>query len=268
MRRIRKLSGTDKRIPIIKEERAGNIIRSKVINKNVTKVTVNPNNIPIVTRNEARVNMESQHNKNMYNGKVDPIWSGETVYIIGGGPSLAGFNWKGLEGKKTIAINKALITYPNADVVYWTDSRVYRWYTQEINRFKGLKYTIKGNAGYAPDVKVLKRGVKFGLEEARDRLAHGNNSGYAAINLAYLLGAKRIILLGYDMKNDGIKGHYHDGYPVPMTSDKIYRDQFLPGFEILAEKLKEKKVQVYNASPISNIKCFPKINYEKALTFR
>ena len=51
---------------------------------------------------------------------IQPIWRGETCFIIGGGPSLADMDWNRLAGKRTIAINKALLSYPNADVLYWT----------------------------------------------------------------------------------------------------------------------------------------------------
>jgi hypothetical protein len=264
MRRVRKIV---RKTPIIVEETPNKYV-TKVGGKRITKVTVKSNNIPNVVRGEKKITRRASSPKEQYNGKVEPLWKGETVYIIGGGTSLNDFNWNGLAGKKTIAINKAFMSYPKADALYWTDSRFYRWYENDINNFKGLKYTIRPWAGYTNDVKVLRKGIKFGLEEPRDRLSHGNNSGYAAINLAYHLGAKRIILLGYDMKNDGKKGHFHDGYPVPITSDKIYRNQFLPGFQILADILREKNIQVFNASPISNIKCFPKITYEKALALR
>jgi hypothetical protein len=50
---------------------------------------------------------------------------------------------------------------------------------------------------------------------------YGGNSGFQAINLAVLMGARRIVLTGYDMKPgaDGRK-HWHDagahvgGWPV------------------------------------------------------
>jgi hypothetical protein len=41
-----------------------------------------------------------------------------------------------------------------------------------------------------------------------------------------------------------VQGHYHDGYPVPLTGDSVYKEQFIPGFEILANLLKEKGVEV------------------------
>ena len=99
-------------------------------------------------------------------------------------------------------------------------------------------------------------------------MAHGHNSGYAAINLAYHLGAKRIILLGFDMKNDGELTHFHDGYPTRSTGDRIYHDKFLPGFKSLAANLKQNGIAVLNASLYSRLQVFTKISLEAALSFR
>ena len=201
---------------------------------------------------------------------VPRAFEGETVYIIGGGPSLRGFDFRLLAttGSKTIAVNKALLSYPNADVLYWTDSRFYTWYKNDIDNFKNLKFTIKAGSQYTDDVKVLKKGKAHGLEEDPQILAHGFNSGYAAINLAYHLGASRIILLGFDMGMDGLESHFHDGYPTVPAGNKVYQDKFLPGFKQLAAATKAAGVIVLNASPYSKLTAFPKITLEQALYFR
>lgn len=266
MRKIRKIIGNDRLIPIIKESSNNNIIIKKGYNSDkIGRISVRSENIPTIPQN--RVNPNLQRNGPKPIATVEPIWEGETVYIIGGGPSLIDFDWKRLSGKRIIAVNKSILSYPNADALYWTDSRVYGWNKTEIDKFKGLKYTIRHHVTYPSDVKVLRKSNKFGLECAKDAICHGNNSGYAAINLAYLLGAKRIILLGYDMKNDGKRGHYHDGYPVPVTGNNIYKDQFIPGFQIIADMLKQKNIEVYNASMTSALTVWPKISFDKALSF-
>jgi hypothetical protein len=266
MRKIRKIIQPAKPVHIIKETNSA-IVEKNYQKNTISKISIKTERTPNIQttkdRRFSRVNTAKPH---LYN--VEPIWKGETVYVIGGGPSLIDFNWNSLIGKRTIVINKSILSYPGADVVYWTDSRVYGWYKNEINEFKGLKITIRNHASYSADIKVLKKGCKFGLEESKDSLCHGNNSGYAAINLAYLLGAKQIILLGYDMKNDGKQSHYHDGYPVPATGNNVYKDQFIPGFEILAGLLKDKNVKVYNASINSDLLVWPKISFEKALSLR
>lgn len=198
---------------------------------------------------------------------IEPTWKGETVYLIGGGPSLRSFPWERLRGKKTIAINKAIKFWPEADAMYWTDGRIWTWLEKEIKEFKGTKFTIAPKP-YPVDVHLLGRGIKYGFESAPNMLAHGNNSGYAAINLAIHLGAKRIVLLGYDMGNDGNVSHFHDGYPVNATGENIYKNQFLPGFEILKGQLKGKDIQIFNACPTSKLNTFKKITIEEALAFR
>lgn len=266
MRKIRKIVGNDRLIPIIKENYSDCTIIKKGYNSNkISRISVRTENIPIVQNNNNNVNL--QRNKPNHMATVEPIWEGETVYIIGGGPSLIGFDWTRLSGKRTIAVNKSILSYPNADAMYWTDSRVYGWNKSEIDKFKGPKYTIRHHVTYPTDVKILRKSNKFGLEDSKDAICHGNNSGYAAINLAYLLGAKRIILLGYDMKNDGSRGHYHDGYPVPVTGNNIYKDQFIPGFQIIADLLRQKNIEVYNASMTSALTVWPKISFDKALSF-
>jgi len=199
---------------------------------------------------------------------VPPIWQGETCFIIGGGPSLTGLDWNLLGGKKTIAINKAFLSHPNADVLYWTDNRFYSWHKTEIDLFAGQKYTIRHNHNHGPGIKLLNRGMRFGLETRSDTIAHGNNSGYAAINLAYHFGVKRIILLGYDMANVGGKSHFHDGYPTRTTPDEVYQKQFIPGFKVLADGLKSKGIEIWNACPGSKLTVWPRISLAQGLNMR
>ena len=245
---------------------------SKNIKSNINRGNSNQSKISKVTV-PVKVNSEKRkwNNIPLSNAKysnVPKIWANETVYLIGGGPSLKNFNWNLLNGKKTIAINKSIKFYPNADVVYWTDGRFHDWFKDEISKFKGLKYTITPRRDFKDDINLLKRGVKFGLETATNALAHGNNSGYAAINLAIHLGAKKIILLGYDMSNNGKESHFHDGYKVNATSEKIYTTHFLQGFSVLKESIKGMNIKILNASPTSRLNTFPIITIEEALSLR
>ena len=199
---------------------------------------------------------------------IPKLFQDETIYIIGGGPSLKNFNFQQLQGRRTIAINKAVIYHDSADVLYWTDGRFYTWFKNEVDSYKGLKFSLKPGSQYTHDIQILRKGKPYGLEEDPQTLAHGFNSGYAAINLAYHLGAKRIILLGFDMTNDGDETHFHDGYPTRAAGNKIYTDKFLPGFKQLNSEIKSKGIHILNASPYSKLNIFPKITIEQALSFR
>ena len=156
-------------------------------------------------------------------------------------------------------------------MLYWTDVRFYTWHKNEIDNYKGLKFSIKTGSQYSDNIKILKKGKANGLETDPQTLAHGNNSGHAAINLAYHLGATRIVLLGFDMgnilHNNKMISHFHDGYPTGAASDKMYLDKFIPGFSQLKSELLALGITVLNASPYSRLNVFPKITIDQALGF-
>jgi hypothetical protein len=197
-------------------------------------------------------------------GKIEPIYKGETIYLIGGGPSLKDFDFNKLKGKICIAINKAILYVPFAQVAYWTDTRVYHWYQKQIKDFVGLKVTNKPRPIEEGIINLLDTG-KTGLELKNNGIRHGNNSGYAAMNLAYHLGAKRIVLLGFDMHIQNRQTHWHEGYNIPMPRANLYESSMLPNFETIVEPLEKQGVEVINANPKSAITCFKKMKLEQAL---
>jgi hypothetical protein len=196
---------------------------------------------------------------------IDPIFLGDTIFIVGGGPSLKDFDFELLRDKTVIAVNKAFMSIPFAQVLYWSDTRFYEWFPKEIDAFTGIKVTCRPEPKRSDVINLLNTG-KTGLETMSYGLRDGGNSGYAAINLAYHLGAKRIVLLGFDMQNTTKQTHWHDGY-VSTADTSVMERIMLPSFETIVEPLEKRKVKVYNASQVSKITCFPKISIEEALAF-
>lgn len=91
-----------------------------------------------------------------------------------------------------------------------------------------MKFTWHRTASIEFDLIHCPSANKPGL--GKDRLHTGGNSGYQAVNLAYLLGASRICLLGYDMQPTGGKTHWHGDHkklsnPTP-GSYKRWRQHF------------------------------------------
>lgn len=64
-------------------------------------------------------------------------------------------------------------------------------------------------------------------------LCRGSNSGYQAVNLAYILGARRIILIGYDMHGKGT--HFFGKHPAPLTNNTDY-ESFIAAFRAMNPK--------------------------------
>lgn len=242
---------------------------TKTVKRPVQNVNIKPNIIekveaPIIDPSKERRNTLLKYPKV---GKIEPIFKDKVIYLIGGGPSLKDFDFSLLKNKVKIAINKAFLFVPDADVLYWTDFRFYKWYEKDINNFKGIKVTNK-NKPLRDDVINLKDTGRSGLDLDKSSIRHGNNSGFAAINLAIHFGAKKIILLGYDMESAGTATHWHDGYKKINHNHKIYQKSMVPYFSTLVEPLQELGVQVWNANPKSQLGTFPKCNLIEAINMK
>lgn len=94
-----------------------------------------------------------------------------------------------------------------------------------------------------------------------DRVHFGGNSGFQAINLAFLWGAKRIVLLGFDCKPVGGKAHWFGQHPEGLTQVQPY-DLWLEHYPQLAYDLKREGVQVVNCSRDTAITCFERATIE------
>ena len=196
---------------------------------------------------------------------LEPIFLGETIYIVGGGPSLKDFDLEILKDKIVIAVNKAFLYLPFAQVLYWSDSSFYDTFKKEIHLFKGIKAT-KNPSPKTDDIINLVETGREGLELEPNGIRTGGNSGYAAINVAYHLGAKKIVLMGFDGKNgSGGNTHWHDGYGKKGASDEVMQRNWLPHYSSLVNSLEGRRVKIYNTSKFSEIKEIEKISYTEAL---
>ncbi|MFQ5774193.1 MAG: hypothetical protein ACE5GS_06735 [Kiloniellaceae bacterium] len=200
------------------------------------------------------------------------LWPGATVACLGGGPSLAQGQVDAVRGRcRVVAVNDAWRLAPWADVLYGCD---WRWWQRNNGapEFCGIKVTLSNSLGHLdewPGIKVLENTGIEGIELRPTGLRTGRNGGYQAINLAVHFGAKRIVLLGYDMKPDRAgRTHWfgdHEDWPTRPT---IFRDVFLPHFEGLARALDELGVAVVNCTPGSALDAFPRAALEEALAER
>ena len=209
---------------------------------------------------------------------VPRAWRGETAVILGGGPSLQDQLGISLHTRlfkpRVIAVNNSWEIAPYADVLYFCDSK---WWSRMRPKDPALSsYQTNGEAVLAhfgglavtiseiehPRVKRLRNTGQRGLETRADGLRHNTNSGAQAINLAYHFGAQRILLLGFDMRVNGERTHWHAGhgreaaYVAHMTA-KV----FAPAFQSLVAPLAAAGVEVINCTPGSALGCWPKRSF-------
>lgn len=99
-----------------------------------------------------------------------------------------------------------------------------------------------------------------GLSRDKTRIHTGRNSGYAAIGLAYNLGATRILLIGFDMMIQGTKRHWFGDHPGKMNAASNYMD-FREAFGTI--KPAEYGIEIWNCSRQTALEHFPIYNLDE-----
>lgn len=199
-------------------------------------------------------------------------WPGGTIACLATGKSLTRADVEYLRGKvdAVIAVNDAIDLAPWADILYACDGKWWGW-RKGMPKYHGTKYAMKDDARrwsvrdhkhpHAPDftlVQMIRRGHRSGIEPRPDGVAHGYNSGYQAIGVAAHSGAKRIILLGYDMKGEHFFGHHPDRTKAPYL-------RCIPLFATMVKPLAALGVQVVNCTRTTQLTAFPLVALEEAL---
>lgn len=221
-------------------------------------------------------------------------WLGATAAILGGGPSLTldqfhriGALHRGSGWLRVIAVNDAYLLAPWADVCYFADSEWWAWQTKGVPKpvlglnadqvraqfaaFTGQKCSIQNSGANIKDDAVhILRNKHFpnygdGISLDPGALATGRNSGFQAINLAILAGAKKILLLGFDGKR-GANGeaHWFGDHPR-ITPVDVFYEAMRKAFSAAEREIAAAGVCVLNCSPGSAIDSFPKMTLEQAL---
>lgn len=166
-----------------------------------------------------------------------------------------------------IAINLTATLAPWADVAYGCDGAFWRTYQAELAPVQGERWTLDASAAAELGMLWIEGVDGVGLSQSPRRIFTGGSSGYQAIGLAYLLGAARIILLGYDMQRSGRRAHWHPDHPVSLGNPGPF-DQWVARFRPLANDLRRLGVQVVNASRATALDAFPRMSLEEALSPR
>lgn len=188
--------------------------------------------------------------------RVLPEWQGETVCIIGGGPSLTQAQASQTKGHKVIAINNAVGLAPWADILYFCDARWAGWHRATVDLFPRWRVTLENLFLQSEfEVRCLRDYGVSGCAPKSNGVTNGRNGGFQALHLAAWLGAARVLLLGFDMKARGDKVHWHPEHPVP-THPNIFPD-WIRSFETLLPFLQKRGVQVINCTPDSALTMFP-----------
>lgn len=188
-----------------------------------------------------------------------------TIVCAASGPSLTTEDLDACAGLPKVAVNDTYRLIPEAVAIFAADA-VWWARTSAAGATAPHKYYLSGG-GICPITGVhrLARTGQTGLELEPTGLRSGGHSGYAAINLAYHLGARKIILLGYDMRS-GPDGQHHWFGEHPDRSHPRYA-QWLPYYTELSAALAQEGVTLINASRVTVISTVRHCTLEEALHY-
>lgn len=195
-------------------------------------------------------------------------WPGSTVVLIANGPSLtkpqvesARQAW--INGRaRVIGCNNAYQIAPWVDALYACDRQ---WWEQHIEAVRDVHLALL----FSQDEKVCDMyGLWYVPSRAESGISvdsgcihlggEGAHSGFQQLNLAVHLGAKRILLLGYDCHAKTPARKHWFGNHAGLLDTTPHYDQWAEAYRQASPQLEQLGVEVINCTPDSAIDCFPR----------
>lgn len=187
--------------------------------------------------------------------KIPRLWN-STVFILGGGPSINAVDFSLIKDKHIVGVNDAFKLGNWVDVCWFGDERWYQWNKEKLRHYQGILFGCPPNSHKIVKVINVLRSDICGISPSPDRIYWNKSSGGSAINLAYHLGATKIVLLGYDMHVVDDRHNWHSNHKHIPRND-IYERRFIPPFEKIAQDADRIGLEIINATPNSALTVFP-----------
>jgi len=172
----------------------------------------------------------------------------------------------------TVVVNDAWRRVPWADALYAADLKWWQKRAPRPHEFGGQRWSCL-HPSLSEENKVLMPTVK--LIDAMDgndfkvtrplTLGWSGNSGHQAIQLALIeYGARRLVLVGFDLRKDRPMSHFWGNYAEPFIDPRTTFEAMVNGFNEAAKCLPP-GVSIVNASEGSALHCFPMASLREAL---
>jgi len=185
----------------------------------------------------------------------------KTAYIVGGGTSLIGFDWKLLDDttKFVVAINSSHLVLPNCNLIYLTDPPYIEANLTSLTNHSAPVWQGVLNMNVPPKLPVVDKQIHLvaanGFIDDPDpyKVAHGSNSTFACLQLLVKLGWTTIYLLGIDMKwakcGDTSTSHWHsDSHPHRNIDSEIVYRTMLANYTTIKQPLLDRGITVINVN--------------------
>jgi hypothetical protein len=187
---------------------------------------------------------------------------GETVFLLGGGPSMTRQVADRLRGHPAVAINSSLLLAPWAPFLFFTDHPWLVAHRRAVEAYEGIAITMsRGAKAEMPGLRRLGAIHKPDFDRATQQLRCGRSSGHTAVSLAIAMDAARIVLVGYDCRV--INGRSHHLAYNHYEDEALYSADLIPAWKGWNAAAERAGVEVLNATPGSALDEFPLVDLER-----
>lgn len=194
-------------------------------------------------------------------------WLDKDVFIIGGGSSLADFDWSLLKNELTIGCNSAYrLGADVCKICLIGDKACFEHHLKNLEEYAesgGVVVTCCSQLLKSPISWLKTMPRKFGTILKEGGLVWHGNTGGAAVNLALQLGAKKVYLLGFDMELKDGRANWHKDI-LSKPNPWIYHS-FIGGFAIMKAAMPKvfPDSEIINLTDSSKLDIFPKISVKQ-----
>jgi hypothetical protein len=207
-------------------------------------------------------------------GKISkPFWDDKPVAIVGGGPSLVGFDFEQLRGAHVLAVKGSIFDIPWADAGFGLDMPRYIEWRDKLASVQARVYWAvpedqlqKTGPPPSKNVTFVKRLAGENIATDPSEIYGGGTSGFGAMQICLHKRAKRIVLFGYDYDGayDANVGFRHNDKHYEKRRVQNYENwkAWANHFDIYVPYLRDHGIEVVNACPKSAIHCFQKVTLE------
>ncbi|MGE3771136.1 MAG: hypothetical protein AB7G06_09330 [Bdellovibrionales bacterium] len=204
------------------------------------------------------------------------VYAGQDIYIVGSGPTASMFPMEALQGKVCMALNDSFKIHPNVAPIALMHHQTYCREGNTIDspihpNFAGIRYPVVKGTGKHRAENVDWDNPHFyyydsnhdicriyELTKETDCLYYTPEgcSLHAALQLAWIMGARNIFVIGCDSTTLGGK-HYANYDKNGFRDDEVLKrgqvrnyDSYVKGTLIVQDFLHRKGVNVHNLSPM------------------
>lgn len=206
---------------------------------------------------------------------------GETVYVLGNGPSLRDLDMARLSGRCVVAVNSAIFLARHvAAYLFFGDARWYWSNRAAVDALPQIKVSVsrywvdadgarrEQPVGERQGVRIVAQDGIAGLSDRPDAVRWNCSSGGAAIDFAAHLGAARIVMLGYDMHGDAaglIHAYQALDERILAIPEKIARMNRPHIWRAIWDAGRARGIEIVNATPQTAVRGIPRVRLEDAL---